>query len=199
MTQLPPSPSSLIVMSLLQKKGFSLDAQLRIGTFAILWGIFETSLESALWILRGENVKGAQPSTDMEKVSDQIKSLDKEWAQLTPEALKVLKHTSKAALDLMEYRHSLMHGVPSPLGFVRNPRWHGEIRKRKSHVSHIDSNLLDLAIQSGLTLCQALQALQSSPSDSGAALLALKKDISDARSISNELCHLTELMNHEKY
>lgn len=41
--------------------GFPSDVQQRIGALAVLWGVFETSLESALWALKGENVKGVRP------------------------------------------------------------------------------------------------------------------------------------------
>lgn len=176
-----------------------------MGALAVVWGVFESNLETTLWALRGEQVKGERPSTDRTSAGDWIKELGGAWPQLPPEAQEVLSLASLAAFDLMEYRHALMHGWMLPdttmPAFIRNPRWNGEIRKRPSHDAHVDANLLDMALDCAWVLCRFVFATRDACADRAKlkALMALKPDITRVRSQVNELRHLTELMNHEKY
>lgn len=184
--------------------GFPSDVQQRIGALAVLWGVFETSLESALWALKGENVKGVRPSTDKTSIGEWIDDWPQAAAFLSASSREVVSLASEAAKNLMDYRHAIMHGwmIPSPTmpSFIRNPSWNGEIRKRPSHDAHVDSNLLDLAIDCAWTLCQVVNETRDATKDAGATtrLEALRSSVVSARSSSGELRHLTELMNHEK-
>ena len=201
----PHTENSANVLTRLSGWGFPPEVQQRIGALAVVWSVFEANLETTLWALRGEQVKGTRPSTDKTSAGDWIKELGKEWPQFPPEALEVLCSASLAASDLMDYRHALMHGwmLPSPTmpTFIRNPSWNGEIRKRPSHDAHVDANLLDLALDCAWILCCFVFATRAACADPAKvkALMALKRDITRARSQTNELRHLTELMNHEKY
>lgn len=187
--------------------GFSPEVQQRVGALAVVWGVFESNLETTLWVLRGDDVAGVRPWTDKMQAGDWIKELGKEggWPQFPTEAQDIIRTTALAAYDLMEYRHAIMHGwlLPSPTApsFIRNPLWHGEVRKRPSHDAHVDENLLDLAIESIWTLCQVIFATRAASSEPTKVvdLMALKQDVSRARSQASELRHLTDLMNHEKY
>jgi hypothetical protein len=196
---------SLGILARLTDWGFRPEIQQRIGALAVVWGVFESNLETTLWALRGEEVAGVRPSTDKTQVSDWIRALGADWPQFPREAQDVLRAASLAAYDLMEYRHAIVHGwmlrSPTMPSFIRNPRWHGEQRKRPSHDAHVDENLLDMAIDSAWILCRVVFDTRGACIEpaKAASLAALKQEVSRARSQANELRHLTELMNDEKY
>jgi hypothetical protein len=185
--------------------GFSADVQQRIGTLVVVWGVFETNLESALWALRGEKVVGTRPWTDATSVSRWIDELGQDWPQLAPAADGMLPMASLAAKDLMDYRHAIMHGSMIPSAsmptFIRNPQWSGEKRARPTHDAHVDQNLLDMAIDTAWSLCQTVIAVRAACVDPAkvAALATLKRNIVRAKSQANELRHLSAVVNHEKY
>ncbi len=193
------------MLARLTEWGFPPEVLQRVGALAVVWGVFESNLETTLWALRGEEVAGVRPSTDKTPVSDWIKELGNNWPKLTAEGNDVLRVASAAAFELMEYRHAIMHGamIPSPAmpTFIRNPLWHGEERKRPTHSAHVDENLLDMAIESAWILCQVVFVVKAACTEPKkvAKWAALKQEVSRARSMAGELRHLTELMNHEKY
>jgi hypothetical protein len=201
----PHTENSADVLTRLSGWGFPLEVQQRIGALAVVWSLFEANLETTLWALRGEQVRGRRPSTDKTSAGAWIKELGTEWPQFPPDAREVLCSASLAAFDLMEYRHALMHGwmlcSPTMPTFIRNPTWNGEIRKRPSHGAHVDANLLDLAVDCAWVLCRFVLATSAACADpvKVKALLVLKRDITRVRSQANELRDVTELMNHEKY
>jgi len=196
---------SLRILAGLSGWGFPPEVQQRVGAFAVVWGALESNLETTLWALRGDNVAGIRPWTDTTTVSGWIKELAKGWPQLPAEAQDVLRTASLAAHDLMEYRHAVLHGwmIPSETmpTYVRNPRWHGEKRKRASHDAHVDQNLLDMAISSAWTLYEVVYATRLACTDPSktASLIGLNDEASRARSSASELRHLTAMVNHEKY
>lgn len=196
---------SLIVLARLAGWGFSPEVQQRIGALGVVWGVFESNLETTLWALRDEKVAGVRPSTDKTTISEWIDAMAEGSAKLTTEAQGVLRSAALAAKDLMEYRHALVHGrlIPFPTMpiFIRNPRWNGELRNRPCSDAHVDENLLDMAIDAGWTLCRVVFAAQAACTDLGktSSLTALKSEVARAKSQANELRHLTTLMNHEKY
>ncbi len=196
---------SLTVLAHLAGWGFPPEVQQRIGALGVVWGVFETNLETTLWALRDEQVVGVRPSTDKTSISQWIDSLAEGSAKLSTEAQDVLRSASTAAKDLMEYRHALIHGWLIPFQtmptFIRNPTWNREIRNRPASDAHVDENLLDMAIDVAWILCRVVFAAKAACSDASQAntLTALKRDVSRAKSEANELRHLTALMNHEKY
>jgi hypothetical protein len=177
----------------------------RIGAFTVAWGLFETTLEKAVWALTNEEVKGVRPLTDKTKVSDWITTLGKGSPTLTENANETLHVAAKGGHDLMHYRHSLMHGVLVPFKgssyFILNPRWHGEIRKRKSGDAHIDRNLLDMAIDSAWAL-YGIAFYTQKVMTSNEHMCGLEKLLQEARRIrsyANELRNLSVMGDHEKY
>lgn len=196
---------SQVILSRLAGWGFSPEVQQRMGALGIVWGVFETTLESTLWALREEDVSGLRPSTDKTTVGEWIKALGEQDTKFEQGVRDLLYLTSLAATDLMEYRHTLVHGwlIPFPKGatFIRNPRWNGELRKRPSSDAHVTENLLDMALDSAWVLCRVVYAVRAACTDSSKVktVLALKSEIARARSQASELRHLTDLMNHEKY
>lgn len=196
---------SLEIMYHLESLGLNLKVQQRLGTLGLLWGIFETNLELALWALRDEKVTGVRPSTDKTSICKWIKNFAQGSEKLTLEAKDVLNAASIAADDLKDYRNSIVHGYIFPSKtistFIRNPKWHGEIRKRMGGEAHVDENLLDMAIDTAWVLCRVVFAVKSACEDASQAenLLALKPEVSRAKSQAFELRHLSELVNDEKY
>lgn len=196
---------SLKVLAHLTGWGFPPEVQQRIGALAVVWGIFETNLETTLWALRDQKVAGLRPSTDKTSISQWIEAMTETSAKLTTEAQEVVRLSAQAAKDLMEYRHALVHGwlLPSETmpTFIRNPRWSGEVRNRQSSDAHVDANLLDMAIDAAWSLCRVVFATRVACTDSGQirGLTALRSEVIRARSQAGELRHLTALMNHEKY
>jgi len=184
--------------------GFPPEVQQRIGALGIVWGVFETNLESALWAFRDEDVAGVRPSTDNSTVSEWIKEFGEGSYKFDKDVQDILQLASLTANDLMEYRHALVHGwlIPFPSGptFIRNPRWNGELRKRESNDAHVDENLLDMAIDAVWVLCNIVFSARTACKNSSAAqqLLVMKTDLARARSQALELRHLTAFMNHEK-
>ena len=196
---------SQTVLARLGGWGFPPEVQQRMGVLGIVWGVFETTLESTLLALRNESVSGVRPSTDKTTVSEWIKALGEAATEFEHDVQDQLHLTSLAANDLMEYRHALVHGwlIPFPAGptFIRNPRWNGELRKRPSSDAHVSENLLDMAIDTAWVLCRVIHATRAACIDASKVqrLLALKPEIARARSQASELRHLTDLLNHEKY
>lgn len=197
--------NALMVMEHLSNLGIPYQIQQRIGAFAVSWGLFESNLERAVWSLRKEDVKGVRPSTDKSQVSDWIAVLENGSDDLTAAANEVLRISAQAAVDLMHYRHAMMHGtlmaLPGAALFIRNPKWHGEIRKRESGDAHVEENLLDLAIDSAWILFRVAHCAEKAPCDPESVLKLeeLKSDAQRIKSYANELRHLSALMNHEKY
>lgn len=196
---------SLNVLARLARWGLPPEVQQRIGALGVVWGVFESNLETTLWALHDEEVAGARPSTDKKTISQWINAMGKRSPKLNAEAQDILRLTSIAAKDLMEYRHALVHGwlIPFPTMpiFIRNPRWNKEVRNRQSSAAHVDENLLDMAIDAAWTLCRVVYAARSVCADLSktTVLMALKPDVTRAKSQTNELRHLTALMNHDKY
>lgn len=203
----PPSyvGNAAHILTRLSGWGFPREVQQRLGALAVVWGVFEANLETTLWALKGEQVKGARPSTDKTSVADWIKELGQAWPHFTPLANEVFHAASLAAFDLMEYRHAVMHGWMLPSltmpTFIRNPAWNGEVRKRPSHDAHVDANLLEMALDGAWVLCRFVFAAREACTDPAKikAFEALKPDVTRVRGQVSELRHLTALVNSEKY
>lgn len=196
---------SLKILDHLGGWGLPTDILQRMGALGVLWGVFETNLETTLWALNKEVVACKRPSTDSQQISKWIELLAHGSAAMNAEALSVVRTATQTAEDLMQYRHDIVHGwlVPFDSGpmFVRNPPCSGESRKRPSSEAHISEKLLDMAIDAAWSLCSMITALQRMCAYSTGLqeLLAMKSDIERAKRQAGELRHLTDLMNHERY
>lgn len=196
---------SLRILDHMTGWGFPPEVQQRIGAFGVVWGVFETNLETTLWTLRDEEVTGIRPSTDKVSISQWIDAIAEDSSKLGTEAQSVLHLAAGAAKDLMEYRHALIHGWLLPFQsmptFIRNPVWNREKRRRPTTDAHVDENLLDMAIDAAWTLCRVIFATKAAceGANQPEKLAALRRDVMRAASEANELRNLTALMNHEKY
>ncbi|MDA8455294.1 hypothetical protein M4R22_11030 [Acidovorax sp. GBBC 3334] len=196
---------SQAVLSRLFALNLTPDRLVKIGAFVVSYGLFETSLERALWVLKEENVSGKRPFTEPLSSADWFKKFGEGNPALSPKCNAVLKASSEAAIDLADYRNSLVHGQLVAIGgapwFIRNPAWDGEKRKKSPGDAHTEEPMLDLAIAAASTLFavsrNAAKALQDR--EAHHAIEALEKDVHHAKSYANELRYAAVLWNSEKY
>jgi hypothetical protein len=195
----------LFITTKIQELGIPIEIQHKIGVFAVAWGLFESNLERAVWVLQKEQVKGNRPSTDKTSAHKWIEILESGSSELSDKANEVLKISAHAAKDLMSYRHSLFHGYLVPLGgtamFIRNPRWHGEVRNREAGDAHIDENIIDLAIDAAWVLFSVVMSVTKVDGDFSniSNIEAFESEARRIKSNANEVRHIAALMNHEKY
>lgn len=175
-----------------------------IGGFVVVYGLFETTLERALWTLSEVDVAGTRPFTEKMKTEDQFKMLAGGNPRLSDKCNAVLKVAAKAAEDLNEYRNSLVHGYLLALGgtpmFMKNPRWHDVKRNKPVGDAYIDEPFQDLVLIAAWTLFKVVQLTEKSLVDSSAekSIENLSEDVNRACSYANETRYLCQLANSEK-
>lgn len=177
-----------------------------IGAFIVAYGLFETTLERALWTLKEEGVSGIRPFTEKMNTESQFNLLAAGNPKLSTKCNAVLKVAGQAAEDLNEYRNSLVHGYLISLGtgstpsFVKNPGWHSTKRNKAVGDAYIDEPFQDLVLIAAWTLFGLMREVEKSLQDAEAerAIEAMAVDVQRARSYAGEARHLRALMNHEK-
>ncbi len=198
---------SLDVQARLFRLGLTPDQLTKIGAFIVAYGLFETTLERALWTLTETSVAGVRPFTEKMKSEDQFKTLGAGNAKLSDKCNAVLKVAAQAAEDLNEYRNSVVHGyliafegggMPS---FMKNPAWHDVKRNKPVGDAYIDEPFQDLVLIAAWTLSALVRLVEKSLTEPEAqrAIEALEEDVRRAKSYASEARHLRSLMNHEKY
>lgn len=178
-----------------------------IGAFVVAYGLFETTLERALWTLDETSVTGVRPFTEKLNSEGQFKMLGQGNPKLSAKCNEVLKTAALAAENLNEYRNSLVHGYLLPYGegttpsFMKNPRWHGEQRNKSVGDAYIDEPMQDLVLIAVWTLFRVVRLVEKSLEDPDIhrAIEALAPDVQRAKSYASEVCHLRSLVNREKY
>ena len=181
------------------------DRLMKIGAFVVQYGLFETTLERAVWTLTETDVQGVRPFTEKLNAESMFNAFGAGNAKLSEKCNSVLQAASLTAIDLSNYRNSLMHGYLMPFEtnpcFLRNPSWNGEVRNKKPGDAYVGEPLLDLAIISACTLYRT--AIHASAvfddAESEKEIEALESDVREAGSFANELRYLRSLMNEEKY
>jgi hypothetical protein len=121
----------------------------KVAAIITFSGSIEYNLERALWRLQGIDPKGIKPATDARVITDLISMLEHFAANLaTGNEKALLEGWCQSARDGFTIRHNIAHGVAMTLGstlvYARNPRWHGEIRKREFGDFWADEPTLDL-------------------------------------------------------
>lgn len=198
---------SLDIQTRLQTLGFSPQHLGLIGAFVVAYGLFETTLERALWTLNEESVAGVRPFTEKMNSESQFKFLAAGNAKLSAKCNAVLKVAAVAAEDLNDYRNSLVHGylISSGKGstpsFMKNPGWHHTKRNKPVGDAYIDEPIQDLVLIAAWTLFGLMFQVEKSLEDTDAqlAIEAMESDVQRARSYASEARHLRTLMNSEKY
>lgn len=178
----------------------------RIAALIVLWGTFESDLEKALWRFTGENPDGKTPTTDKMQLTEKIASFreaaggaeDNSWKE-------VVDAICDLAENLKLYRDTIAHGRLLPArvggGFVLNTEWYGERRKRPGKVAHIDDRLVALMLDAfhELMLVVGQLAHGDDAAKTITTVVSRLKLLQKAKGVSNEIIHLTELINSETY
>lgn len=117
-------------------ESFQLNGELgtQIAALILFWASIEYHLEPAIWHLAGIKPAGTRPITDARQVADLIDQLDHLRPTAPTDQQEALGTWCAAARSASIIRNDIAHGVPANYGgalaFMRNPRWHGEQRKR---------------------------------------------------------------------
>lgn len=199
---------SVDIQTRLMMLGLKPNHLMLMGAFITAYGLFETTLERALWTLSERNIEGVRPFTETMNTEAQFKMLGAGNAKLSNKSNAVLKVAAHAAEDLNEYRNSLVHGYILSFGadsvpsFMKNPHWHGATgRKKAVGDAYIDEPFQDLVLIAAWNLFALVGKVEKVFTDSDAqqAIEAMKDDVDRAMSYAGEARHLRSLMNHEKY
>jgi hypothetical protein len=186
--------------------GLTSDRLMLIGAFVVAYGLFETTLERALWTLSEASVAGVRPFTEKMNSAEQFALLSAGNPKLSPKCNRVLKIAAQAAEDLNEYRNSLVHGHLLSFGdggtpsFMKNPSWHKEKRNKAVGDAYIDEPYQDLVLIAAWTLARLVRLVEKCLSDpeTQTTIEELEADVRRAKSYAGEARNLRSLMNHEK-
>ncbi len=178
-----------------------------MGAFITVYGMFETTLERALWVLKEANVDGVRPFTENMNTKSQFEMLGNGSAKLSDKCNSILRIAALAAEDLNEYRNSLVHGYLLPYGpdsapcFLKNPRWYGEVRNKAVGDAYIDEPIQELVLIATWNLLALVQQVENVFTDHSTqqTIEKMEVDVARARNYASEVRHLRSLMNHEKY
>jgi hypothetical protein len=201
MPRYTPEGKASLIFEKMSCLTFTLEHLQLIGAFIVAYGLFETGLEPSLLALTGKNVRGMG-------AKDQFKLLGAGHSSFSKKANAVLCVAGQAAVDICEYRNSLVHGylMAMPGGvpaFMKNPAWNPAIVKKGKDVgdAYADIPQLHLALDAAWTLSTLVRRAQKAVADAEAqaGIEALEADVHNARSCARELRHLRSLANHEKY
>jgi hypothetical protein len=199
---------SLDIQARLMMSGLRPNHLMLMGAFVTAYGLFETTLERALWTLSERSIEGCRPFTETMNTEAQFKMLGAGSSKLSAKSNTILKVAAHAAEDLNEYRNSLVHGYILSFGpdsvpsFMKNPQWHGATgRKKAVGDAYIDEPFQDLVLIAAWNLYGLVREVEKVFTDPDAqrTIEAMKDDIDRAKSYAGEARHLRSLMNHEKY
>ena len=202
-----PAHAADRAMSHLMRLGFSPIILMKLATFQVQWTIFETMLEPTLWAMNDEDPKGVHPSTDGKQVSELINRFAKSADKFPVELRDLIVLTSRTASLLLRYRNGISHGFVLPAevggpGFLSNPQWHGEKRKRPHSDALVVEWSLDLALYAILAISEVRliveKVAKSAPIPNADELKRLMDRGRNAKGMASELVHRVALANHEK-
>ncbi|MBK0010815.1 hypothetical protein [Stenotrophomonas sp. S41] len=199
--------SSRAIQTRLMAMGLMPHHLVMIGAFVTAYGLFETTLERALWSLSGVPMEGKRPFTETMNASQQFEMLGAGSPKLSDDCNAVLAVAACAARDLHEYRNSLVHGYLVSLGpgtvpsFMKNPHWFGASGRRKAHGdAFIDEPYQDLVLVAAWNLFGVVRTVERAFKDPDAeqVIIGMKADVDRAKSYAGETRHRAALANHEK-
>lgn len=198
-----PTPGEKF-LQFLDSYGWPQSLRERVGAIVLGSAMFENRLEQAIWRMSGESVAGARPSTDGMQAQARIDTFralansvsSSEWTRF-------VEVFCEAASNVATIRNTICHGfvLPNGHGIINNPRWHGEQRRRQAHDLHANDDTLGFVSDALLELNAAVYeiAVGSANPWENESLLRRRQALQSAASLTGEVRHLTELMNHEKY
>jgi len=177
----------------------------KIAALVTFTGSIEYYLERAIWKYKGIDPKGIRPETDSKSISQMIKNLRK-----FSENLEDIRERNfiliwcEAVTSGFVIRNNIVHGVANVLGdtlsYSRNPRWHGEIRKREFGDFWADLSTLELVCESFAVLLRIIAKIERGEENIGdiASPLALKA-LQQSKSILGEFSSQDYNPSFEKY
>jgi hypothetical protein len=188
-----------------QRLGLSPPVGQKTAAIVTFSGGIEHYLERALWKLKKIDPQGIRPDTDAKMISDLIAMLENFAATLTlGDERRLLEGWCAAARSGFVIRHNIVHGLPvrlgDKLGYMRNPRWHGEIRKREFGDFWAEEGTLDLVREAMAVLLRIIHQLAGDDVSLKdiASPLALKALVM-ARSVLGEFASQNYNPSYEKY
>jgi len=177
----------------------------KLAAILTYYGSLEYYVERAIWKLENFQPKEIRPDTDAKTITHLISKLEKFVATLEePDDEYFLKSWCEAASFGFIIRNNIAHGVAVKMGntlaFMRNPCWHGEIRKREFGDFWADKNTLDLVCESLAVLLRIIVKIESGELTIKeiASPIALKA-LREARSILGEFSSQSYNPSFEKY
>lgn len=188
-------------------KALGLSAELagRIGSIIVYTGNIEYQLERAIWVIEGIDPRGTRPKTADKSITQLIGILkESSSAHVSAEAQNFLNAWSEAALAAYTFRNDIAHGVSIKMGqtlvFNRNPRWHGEQRKREPGSLWCDSYKIDRIHHSIAVLLWIISSIANETHQiEDLATGQINKSLSEARSILGEFAEPSYNPSFEKY
>jgi hypothetical protein len=177
----------------------------KIAALVTYTGSIEYYLERAIWKFKGIEPKGIKPETDAKSISQMIKNLSEfsESLEVTKE-INFIQHWCEAVASGFVIRNNIVHGVAIVLGdtlsYSRNPRWHGEERKREFGDFWADLSTLEMVCESFAVLLRIIVKIERGEEVIGdiASPLALKA-LQQSRSILGEFSSQHYNPSFEKY
>ena len=188
-----------------QRLGLSPSVGQKIAAIITFSGAIEYYLERALWKLMKIDPKGIKPDTDGKMISDLIAMLEQFAASIAfGDERLLLEEWCTAARSGFIIRNNIVHGLPirpgETLAYMRNLKWHGEIRKREFGDLWAEEGTLDLVREAMAVLLRIIHQLTGdnvSLKDIGSPL-ALKALVM-ARSVLGEFASQNYNPSYEKY
>jgi hypothetical protein len=179
-----------------EKMGIPPEIGVKLAAIVGFSAAIEYHLERYLWQVLSIEHDGVRPKTDAQQISTLIQWLE-EYVETMPETSgrKVLSAWATACRSAFNIRNDLVHGVPirmeenGSIAFHRNPRWHGEIRKRDHSDFWADINSITLVRDGMAVLYRMIAELQMKrySIDEIASRDIARNAINDARSMLGEL------------
>lgn len=172
----------------------------RIGAITLGWAMFEHHLESAIWVLSNEDVRGAFPTTDRMQSKEKISRFlalaqnigNDKWKTFAELAVRLMS-------DVLSFRNALSHGYPAPGNSISNVRWHGEKRRRDSSQAHYEIWTTGCVVEGIDVLLRVVANIDRPWADLDLErLLANETYLRRIASMVGEAAHLTAYMDHEK-
>jgi hypothetical protein len=185
--------------------GLSPLVAMKVAAIVTFAGSIEYYLERALWKLRGIDPAGSKPDTDAKMITDLIAMLETFAAGLMLGDEKALLETwCKSARSGFTIRHNIAHGVamkyPNTIVYARNPRWHGELRKREFGALWADEYTLDVVREAMAVLLRvAILLTRDEVSLKEIATPLALKALRQARSALGEFASQSYNPSFEKY
>jgi hypothetical protein len=174
----------------------------KIASIIIFAGSIEYYLERAIWRVRNIDPKGIRPETDARIIADLIAMLEAFAETLSVDERTLLQTWCHATRSAFIIRHNIAHGVAINVGtlaFMRNPRWHGETRKREFGDFWADDNTLDLVRGSFATLLRVIALVEAGNALAEIANPLALRALREARSILGEFSSQDHNPSFEKY